>query len=285
MSVPVEQMVADYLRVRRSLGYELAGTEYILNRFVAYLYEHDADGVTVEHALAFATTRPGASRRWQALRLSAVRCFARWAHCLDPSIEVPPARLLPARPTRVAPYIYPAQEIQALLQAASGLRHPLRAATFPAVIGLMATTGIRTGEAVGLDTTSLDTASGALTVRGKYGKVRMLPLHPTAVEALTDYLTQRNRMLLTAKCPALFISTRGTRLRATSVQQTFRNCANRRVWGQCRRLAIPGHTTCVIPSRSTACWTHTAPRPTRPRCCRCYRPGWGTPSPQTPTGT
>ena len=81
----LEQMVADYLRVRRSLGYKLDDAEYILTRFVDYVQASDAPHpVTVAHALAFATAPPGASRRWQALRLSAIRCFARWAHTTRP---------------------------------------------------------------------------------------------------------------------------------------------------------------------------------------------------------
>lgn len=218
----LQELVADYLTVRRSLGYKLDDAEYILDRFVVYLHDHDARGVTVAHALGFATAPAGASPRWQALRLSAVRCFARWAHCQDPNIEVPPARLLPARPTRAAPYIYTAEEVQALLEAADQLRHPLRAATFRTLIGLMAATGIRTGEAVGLDIASLDHHSRTLTVRGKYGKIRMLPLHPSVADALSDYLAQRERLLPAATCLALLISSRGTRLRPTNVQETFR---------------------------------------------------------------
>jgi integrase/recombinase XerD len=148
----LEQMVADYLRVRRSLGYKLGHAEYILTRFVDYVQASDAPyPVTVAHALAFATAPPGASPRWQALRLSAIRCFARWAHTVDPTIEVPPARLLPARPTRTAPYIYTSAEIEALLDAAARLRPAIRSATHHTLIALMATTGIRTGEAVGLE--------------------------------------------------------------------------------------------------------------------------------------
>ncbi len=216
------QLVADYLTVRRSLGYKLDHAEYILDRFVIYLQDHHAQGVTVEHALAFATAPPGASPRWQALRLSAIRCFARWAHCQDPNVEVPPARLLPARPTRVAPFIYTPDQIHALLQTAGLLQPKLRAATFHTLIGLMAATGIRTGEAVSLDIASLDQHSHTLTVRGKYDKVRMLPLHPTVAAALTGYLQQRDRLLPAAACPALLISSRGTRLRAANVQRTFR---------------------------------------------------------------
>jgi integrase/recombinase XerD len=218
----LQELVADYLRVRRSLGYKLNDAEYILGRFVAYLHEHDAHGVTVEHALAFATAPSGASPRWQALRLSAIRCFARWAQCQDPSVEVPPARLLAARPTRVAPYIYTADQIQALLEAAGLLRPELRAATYRTLIGLMAATGIRTGEVVALDIASLDQRGHTLTVRGKYDKIRMLPLHPTVADALTGYLRHRDRLLPAAACPALLISTKGTRLHPPNVQQTFR---------------------------------------------------------------
>ena len=219
----LEQMVTDYLRVRRSLGFKLAEAEYILTRFVNHVQTADgSQTVTVAHALAFATAPAGASRRWQALRLSAIRCFARWAHTIDPTIEVPPTRLLPARPTRTAPYIYTDAEIAALLDAAGRLRPAIRAATYRTLIALMAATGIRTGEAIGLDIASLDQRAGTLTVTGKYGKTRKLPLHQTTAEALAQYLDQREDLLPAADCPALLISTRGARLRAGVVQQTFR---------------------------------------------------------------
>lgn len=220
--VELDSLIADYLMVRRSLGYKLDNAEHILRRFVAYLGEHNLDGVTVFHALGFATAPPAGSPRTQALRLSAIRCFARWAHCQDPDIEVPPARLLPARPTRVAPYIYTAQETGSLLEAAGLLKPELRAATFRTLIGLMAATGIRTGEAIALDIASLDRVGGTMTVRGKYGKVRLLPLHPTVVEALSGYLQQRARLLPAATCPALLVSTRGSRLSPSTIYGPFR---------------------------------------------------------------
>lgn len=220
-------LVTDYLKLRRSLGYKLQGTESVLLGFVAYLRENDAQGLTVEHAVRFATAPVGASPRWQALRLSAIRCFARWARCQDPDIEVPPPRLLPARPTRVAPFIYTTAQIQALLEAAGQLRPELRAATYRTLIGLMACTGIRTGEALALDVASLDQGAHTLTVRGKYDKLRLLPLHPTVTEALAGYLHLRDRLLPTADCPALLISTWGTRLRSSNVHETFRDIRHR----------------------------------------------------------
>lgn len=227
MRAGLRELVTDYLRVRRCLGYQLAYTERLLFGFCDYLEAVGAQTVTVEHAVAFATAPAGASARWQALRLSAVRCFARWAHLQDPNIQVPPARLLPARPTRAAPYIYTDDQITALLAAADRLHPAIRAATYRTLVALMAATGIRTGEALGVDITDLDQQTATLRVTGKYGKTRVLPLHPTVLEGLSGYLHQRDRLLPAATCPALLISTRGTRLLPQVVHQTFRSLADR----------------------------------------------------------
>lgn len=227
MTAALRDLVNDYLRVRRALGYKLEYTERLLFAFVDYLHAVGAQAATVEHALTFATAPPGASPRWQALRLSAVRCFARWAHLRDPSVQVPSARLLPARVTRAAPYIYSRAEIAALLDATDQLRPPIRAATFRTLIALMAATGIRTGEALGLDLTDLDPQASTLRVTGKYGKTRLLPLHPSVQDGLTGYLRERERLLPAATCPALLVTTRGTRLKPQLVHPVFRALANR----------------------------------------------------------
>jgi integrase/recombinase XerD len=227
MTTRLRDLVTDYLRVRRSLGYKLEYTERLLFAFVDYLQAVGAQAATVEHAVGFATAPPGASPRWQALRLSAVRCFARWAHLQDPSIQVPPARLLPARATRAGPYIYSQVEIAALLDATGQLRPAIRAATYRTLIALMAATGIRTGEALGLDVTDLDQQAGTLRVTGKYGKIRLLPLHPSVYDGLTEYLQDRQRLLPAVPCPALLVTTRGTRLKPQLVHPVFRALADR----------------------------------------------------------
>lgn len=224
MNAGLRGLMADYLAVRRALGYQLIDNERILAAFADYLDAAGASAVTVEHALAFATSA-GGSRRRQALRLSAVRCFAGWAHCQDPSVQVPPGRLLPARPTRSAPYIYTQAEIAGLLEAAQALRPAMKAATMGALIALMAATGIRTGEAIGLDLADLDLQAATLTVTGKYGKVRLLPLHPTVAGGLSGYMAERDQLLPASTCPALLISTRGHRLRPQHVHYTFRELA------------------------------------------------------------
>ena len=227
MTVRLRGLVTDYLRVRRSLGYKLEYTERLLFGFVDYLSAVGAPAATVEHAVGFAMAPPGASPRWQALRLSAVRCFARWAHLQDPTIQVPSPRLLPARVTRAAPYIYSDTEIAALLEATGRLHPQIRAVTFHTLIALMAATGIRTGEALGLDVTDFDQRACTLTVTGKYGKTRRLPLHPSIRDGLIDYLLQRQRLQPAPSGPALLVTSRGTRLKPQSVHPVFRSLTNR----------------------------------------------------------
>ena len=227
MTVRLRGLVTDYLRVRRSLGYKLEYTERLLFGFVDYLSAVGAPAATVEHAVGFAMAPPGASPRWQALRLSAVRCFARWAHLQDPTIQVPSPRLLPARVTRAAPYIYSDTEIASLLEATGRLHPQIRAVTFHTLIALMAATGIRTGEALGLDVTDFDQRACTLTVTGKYGKTRRLPLHPSIRDGLIDYLLQRQRLQPAPSGPALLVTSRGTRLKPQSVHPVFRSLTDR----------------------------------------------------------
>ena len=179
MGTDLGQLVTDYLQVRRALGFQLKAEGSILTRYLAFLDGRDEGSVTVENALAFAQADPALTARGKALRISAIRCFARWATTVDPAVQVPPARLLPARPTRPAPFIYTPGQIADLLTAADGLAPAMLAASMRTLIGLMAATGIRTGEALGLPTSDWDRVTGVLTVTGKYAKTRALPVHPS----------------------------------------------------------------------------------------------------------
>lgn len=228
---PLEQAVSDYLKVRRALGYELKMHGKLLPNFLAYLQDAGAQRLTVEHALGWATLPAGAggSPAWCARRLSVVRGFARWLQSIDPSTEVPPAGLLPAGSERATPYLYSGQEVAALIAAAGALRVPLRAATYQTLIGLLAVTGLRVGEAIALDRGDFDAAHGLLTVRhGKFGKSREIPLHSSTVEALGVYLRRRDRVLRREPTrPAVFISTAGTRLHYCNVHATFEGLVRR----------------------------------------------------------
>jgi integrase/recombinase XerD len=218
----VRDALADYLQVRRALGYKLREAGELLTGFVSFLERAQATTVTTELALAWATEPAGAAPSWWARRLSAVRGFAAYLRTVDPAAEVPPPGLLPAARRRPTPYLYDDREVAALVRAAGELRSPLRAATHQTLIGLLAATGVRIGEAIALDRDDVDLAAGLLLVRsGKFGKSRELPLHPTSVEALRAYLERRDRLHRRPRAPALFISTAGTRLIYDDVNRTF----------------------------------------------------------------
>jgi len=219
---PLRQALADYLAVRRSLGYQLTRPEKLLGQFITYLENAQAGTVTTEHALAWATL-PGGDASWHAHRLSVVRGFAAYLHTIDPAAEIPPAALIPARPRRATPYLYSDADITALIAAADSLRSRLRVATYQTLIGLLAITGMRVGEAIRLDRADLDLAGGVVTVRqSKFGKIRLLPLHPTAVTALRGYLRLRDSLHSHPSTAAVFISPAGTRLLYCNVHATWK---------------------------------------------------------------
>ena len=219
---PLRQALADYLAVRRALGYKLAYAEKLLGQFVSHLENAGAGTVTTAEAVAWAVL-PGGSPWWHAQRLSMVRGFAAHLHAADPAAEIPPPHLIPARTPRATPYLYSAAEVAALMAATFTLSSPLRAATYQTLIGLLAATGMRVGEAIRLDRTDFDSAVGVLTVRNsKFGKSRLVPLHPTTTTALAGYLRLRDQLHPGPSDPAVFISPAGTRLDYSNVHATWR---------------------------------------------------------------
>ncbi len=217
----LDAALADYLGLRRSLGFKLERAGKLLAQFTTYLDATGADTVTLEAALAWATSPVAGGARWWAYRLSVVRGFAAHLHAIDPAHELIPTDLLPDPGGRATPYLYSDADIAALLAATASLRTPHRAATYATLIGLLAVTGLRVGEAIRLDRADLDTGEGLLVVRdSKFGKSRLVPLHPTTVAALGRYLRRRDRPRR-AGTAALLVSGAGTRLLYCNVDWTF----------------------------------------------------------------
>lgn len=216
------QRVDDYLAIRRSLGYKLAGHGAVLREFVGWLDNLGATVITADLALSWAQSRPMSSPVRERQRLTTARLFAEYMHAVDPATEVPAKDLLPAKQQRTAPYIYSAAEISALMAAARRLVPPLKAATYETFIGLLACTGLRFGEAAGLDRSDVDIAAGSLRVRfGKNGRPRHVPIHSTTAAALATYAAHRDWLCPEPKSPAFFVTTRGGRLPDSSVQAVF----------------------------------------------------------------
>lgn len=211
-----------YLAVRRNLGYKLKIEGRMLGQFVAFCDARDLDHVTIVAAVEWATAPAGADVSWWAARLSVIRGFARFQAAFDARTEVPPTDLLPRGADRSQPYLYSSAEIIAMLRAARSLANPLRAATTEAFIGLMAATGIRTGEAMGLDHDDVDLTGAVLMIRSsKFGKSRLVPLHATTTDRLAAYKARRDELCPRPSTAAFFVSCYGTRLNYVSTSKAF----------------------------------------------------------------
>ena len=214
--------LADYLRVRGALGFKLKQAGELLPDFVRYLDKRGLARVTTTAAIAWATQPRDSSPGWWHQRLVVVRGFAKYLHTLDARSEVPPLDHLPHRQTRSTPFVYSDADVTALLSATDTLCAPLRMATYKTLLGLVAVTGMRVGEAIALDQDDFDRRRRLLTVRkSKFGKSREVPLHGTTIAALERYQRERDRLAPRRRSKSFFVSSAGSRLFYQNVHETF----------------------------------------------------------------
>lgn len=216
------QCLEDYLSVRRALGFKLECESRLLTAFIGFMEHEGATTITAQRAVAWAT-QTKASVNWRARRLDAVRGFARYLQAIDPSTEVPPAGQLPRCNSRAVPYIYNDTEVSGLMAAAQTLRPRIGRCTYATLIGLLAVTGMRPGEAIRLDRGDVDWEHAVLPVRNtKFGKSREVALHATTIAALLAYSRRRDELIPRPSSPSFFISQAGTRLLRHVIDHTYR---------------------------------------------------------------
>jgi len=87
---------------------------------------------------------------------------------------------------------------------------------------------LRLAEVMQLDIDSIDMQSGMVRVVGKGSKERILPVGKAALNAVKEWKSRREEFLKRATGEtALFVSKRGSRLSARSVQQRLKTLASR----------------------------------------------------------
>ena len=214
----------DYLRLRRALGFQLGRHGESLPGFVAYVEANGTATITVELAVAWARLPERIKPITVDYRLSAVRGFARYLHALDPAHQIPPAGLLSVPRRRPTPYIYTPGEIAEVVAAARWLRPPLRAATQTALLGLVAATGMRIGEAMALTRADVDLVEGVITVRhAKFDRMRLVPLHPSVTTKLARLRRDTRPALPHAERRSVLLSVTGRALRRRETDVVFRD--------------------------------------------------------------
>lgn len=219
-----------YLELRRALGFQMRIEGRLLQDFATFLQGRTlAEPLIAQAAIDWACSRGGSE--WQAKRLSIARCFLVHLRAHFPDVEVPPPGIIPsgARPT---PYIYSEAQILALMNEAQALKPAgsLRPQTYAALIGLLASCGLRPGEAVRLRRADveLDSQPPRLVVREtKFRKSRLVPIDASTAEALRSYATTRKQLGFDDLSPSFFVAEGGSPLAYSTVGRTFHGIASR----------------------------------------------------------
>jgi integrase len=186
-----------YIEHKRELGNVFRTESFLLRSFGAYADLHaPGEALTARLAIAWATAPGTDNRSYYAKRLDAVRAFARYLAIFQPATQIPPTGILGPAFSRSVPYIYSQVEIVALMRAALERRakgcntNPLRNAT---LIGLLACTGMRVGEALALNNADVDFSAKVITVRNsKKLPMRLVPIRTSTVHHLQEYQLVRD---------------------------------------------------------------------------------------------
>ena len=233
----LQTAVADYLELRRGMGFKLLKHEKRLRQFISFMTERHVAKITTQVALQFATHDVRLSPRTMSMRLSDVRSFARYQVAIDPATEVPPQGLLRDARRPAKPYLYSQTEIVRLLRAArdypASKEFPgpwwqrSRGWSWYCFFGLLAVTGMRLSEVRNLRDDDIDAGEGVLTIRqAKFGKSRLVPLHRTMLQALRNHIKHRDCFFAHVRPDVvpqfLFVTSRGTALGVSAVNRRFR---------------------------------------------------------------
>ncbi|MGH8784951.1 MAG: tyrosine-type recombinase/integrase [Cupriavidus necator] len=204
-----------YLAVREALGFNDAARKALLQSFVKYAIAAERWPIDAQLALDWACGPSSVrSAAGQASRLSTARRFLCYLRAIVPETQVPGSGLL-ARIQRRKPYIFTQEELARLLDAAAAMRprRKLRPHVYVSMIGLLASTGIRAGEAIRLtvDDVLLDVdPPRILVLETKFRKSRIVPLHPTTTERLKSYALLRRKLGYAGLSDLFFMSEIGT---------------------------------------------------------------------------
>lgn len=237
----LREAVTDYLATRRAMGFKAEGLSKLLASFTAFCEARGAVRVQTDLAVEWATStiKVPVSDALFARRMDAVRIFARYQHALDPATQIPPETICRRRYRAKEPNLFSENEVLALLAAADTLSPSFTASTWRTLIGLLAVTGMRPGEACRLNLDDLDLANGVVQVLAtKFDKSRLVFLHPTTTTVLSQYLqVRREWVAATARaCPAVFVNGRREALNPDRLGVTFR-----RILAAAGITATPGH--------------------------------------------
>jgi len=189
----LNDIMTAYVELHHATGFKFEIQASMLRCFVAFAEARGDEVVRATTVLEWAAL--ASSPRQRCRRILLMRRFALAVKVEDPRHEVPP---LDASPTslfkRNPPYIYTADDITRLLQAAARMppQNTIKPVMYTTLFGLLVATGLRIGEALALRMS--DISEDGLIIRNtKCRKNRLVPLHETTRQALDAYMVIRKR--------------------------------------------------------------------------------------------
>ncbi len=228
---PVEKGMANFLRSlreRNASRHTIHAYAHDLGEFAKYVGEQKWESIDHLRVRGFLSHlyEQGLSKTSVARALAAVRSLYRWL-AREGIVEQNPAALVatPRLPKKL-PRVPTIEEINSVLDAAM----PENAA-FPerdrVILELLYGCGLRNSELVGINLADIHWSNGAILVRGKGSKQRVVPFGESASAALSTYLPKRERELKQRKksSPALLLNCRGGRLTTRSVGRIVKSIA------------------------------------------------------------
>lgn len=181
----------------------------------------------VRHALA-RLHAAGLSPRSLARVLAAWRGFYRFLARQHGVTSNPCVGLRPPKAPRTLPHALSPDAAQQLLE--SDARDPMLLRDH-SMFELLYSSGLRLAELVSLDLGQVQMQTGEVSVTGKGNKTRIVPVGSRALQALRDWMGQRDALAGPSE-PALFVGRTGRRISPRSVQQRLRLWAIRQGLGQ-----------------------------------------------------
>ncbi len=220
--------IQNFIHLRRLSGTDYQSQARLLGYFDRFLLTQGLSEprITREITDGYQQSLSPLTPRTRSNRFCVVRQLCEYLAGNDPRSYVPePLRGIPSPGTH-PPYIYSPSELQALLAAASKLPPPnsLRPHTYRTLLGILYSTGIRIGEALGLNLEDFPSAEQRLYIaEGKFRKARWVPLSTSTCRALQQYLHQRLQMRPRSPDSPLLLNQRSRRLTPCTVHQTFQH--------------------------------------------------------------
>ena len=217
----IGKLLQEYFSFRKKMGFKLEKHIRPLEEFVELFNNKKTSILTNELSLEFAKLPTGCDPAWWTERLGMLRSFARYWKNYDSRIQIPPSNLLPGEYKRPNPYIYSTKEISNILKAINEIK-TINKNVYLLIIGLLIVTGARVGEILALNITDVDLNAGTIVIKqGKSNRSRIIPVHPSTIKALSQYLLERGKKLPANQDSPFFINKDKRRVTHAAIWKIF----------------------------------------------------------------